>query len=143
MIIVSACLAGEECRYDGKANTIETIKELVAKGEALPVCPEVLGGLPTPRTKSECIGHSKVVSETGEDVTMYFVKGAEATLEIGEKHGANKAILKAKSPSCGCRCIYDGTFSGKLILGEGVTAALLRKNGYKLVNEVEFIERGI
>lgn len=144
MILVSACLAGEKCRYDGKCNTIESIKEMVEKGEAIPICPEVLGGLSTPRVKSECISTSPycVKNELGEDVTKEFMRGAKAAYNIGRVRGADHAILKSKSPSCGCEKIYDGQFAGKLIDGEGVTANYLRGKGYTVINEKDFEEGG-
>lgn len=148
MILVSACLVGVNCRYDGKNSCIETIKKLVDQGQALPVCPEVLGGLPTPRPKAEIrplIHQVKVINEKGYDVTKAFNTGADKTLAIAKKYGATVAVLKSKSPSCGCHQIYDGTFSGSLIKGSGLTAELLKHNGIKVMNEKEFMkwqERG-
>lgn len=139
MYIVSSCLAGVECRYNGKGYDYEKIKELVKNGRAVLACPEVLGGLPTPRVPSEIIkddkGNLKVVDKEGKDVTKEFVVGAQKTLEIAKAAGATKAILKSKSPSCGYCFIYDGTFSGNLVEGNGLTADLLAKNGIEIYSE--------
>ena len=135
--MVSACLAGTPCRYDGRSNLCPEIAALVERGEAVPVCPEVLGGLPTPRTPSEQ-RDGRVVSATGRDVTDAFVSGAEAALYIAEKYGCCAAVLKARSPSCGCGRIYDGTFSHTLVDGDGLFAALLRKKGFQLFTEETF-----
>ncbi len=135
--MVSACLAGTPCRYDGRSNLRPEIAALVERGEAVPVCPEVLGGLPTPRTPSERKGES-VVSATGDDVTGAFAAGAEAALYIAEECGCSAAVLKARSPSCGCGRIYDGTFTHTLIDGDGLFAALLRRKGFQLFTEETF-----
>lgn len=139
--IVSACLAGFPCRYDGKAQTDPAVQELVRSGKARPVCPECLGGLPTPRMSAEIAdgsgedvlaGNARVIARSGndeKDVTEAFVNGAEKALSIAKRCGASKAILKANSPSCGCGMIYDGTFSGRKKKGNGVAAALLLSNG--------------
>lgn len=135
--VVSACLAGTPCRYDGGSNLRPEIAALVEKGEAVPVCPEVLGGLPTPRTPSEQ-KDGRVLSATGEDVTEAFSSGAEAALYIAEEYGCSAAILKARSPSCGCGRIYDGTFTRTLVDGDGLFAALLRKKGFQIFTEETF-----
>ncbi|MZQ74993.1 MAG: DUF523 domain-containing protein [Peptoclostridium sp.] len=139
MYIISSCLAGISCRYDGKSSENQYVIELVKQGNAMPVCPELLGGLPVPRTCCEIIrnesGEQRVVSSEGQDFTREFAAGAEKTLEIARIIGATKAILKSKSPSCGCGLIYDGTFSGRLIEGNGLTAELLMKNGIEVINE--------
>ena len=135
--MVSACLAGTPCRYDGRSNLRPEIAALVERGEAVPVCPEVLGGLPTPRTPSEQ-RDGRVISATGRDVTDAFVSGAEAALYIAEEYGCCAAVLKARSPSCGCGRIYDGTFSHTLVDGDGLFAALLRKKGFQLFTEETF-----
>ncbi len=130
MIIVSACLAGYRCRYDGKICPDEAIVDLVGRGEAIPVCPEMMGGLPCPRIPSERTADgTRVVTREGGDVTDAFTLGAEETLRLACLYGCEKAILKARSPSCGCGQVYDGTFSGTLRSGDGVTAQLLRENG--------------
>lgn len=135
--MVSACLAGTPCRYDGRSNLRPEIAALVENGEAVPVCPEVLGGLPTPRTPSERQG-DRVMSAEGDDVTGAFSAGAEAALYIAEECGCSAAVLKARSPSCGCGRIYDGTFTHTLIDGDGLFAALLRKKGFQLFTEETF-----
>ena len=135
--VVSACLSGIPCRYDGRSNLRPEIAELVRRGEAVPVCPEVLGGLPTPRTPSERKG-DRVVAATGEGVTQALCSGAEAALYIAEEYGCCAAVLKARSPSCGCGRIYDGTFSRTLVDGDGLFAALLRKKGFQLFTEETF-----
>lgn len=143
-IIVSACLAGCPCRYDGKAQTNKDAAMLVAEGKAVPVCPECMGGLPTPRVPAEIAGGSgedvlsgkaRVIASDGKvrlDVTDAFVKGAEKALQAALEAGADEAILKANSPSCGFGTIYDGTFSGARKDGNGVAAALLSANGIKV-----------
>lgn len=141
MYIVSACLAGIKCRYDGRANTNERIKKLVEEGKAIPVCPEVLGGLPTPRTPCEIIdnnGRIKVINKNEIDCTEEFLEGAKKALAIGQIVGVKKAILKSKSPSCGNGEIYDGSFSGKLIKGQGVTTKLFIDNGIEVYTEKNF-----
>lgn len=135
--IVSACLCGENCRYDGKSTLSENIKRLVDEEKAIMVCPEVDGGLPIPRHPCE-IRNSKVVNNNNEDKTEEFVSGAKKVLELAKKHNIKKAILKEKSPSCGSSFIYDGTFSRKLIKGQGITTELLRKNGIAVISDEEF-----
>ena len=131
---VSACLCGFPCRYDGKSKPDERIKALYEEGRALPVCPEKLGGLTTPRTPCEII-NGRVISSDGEDRTNEYLLGSQKVLELCKKHGIKKAILKQNSPSCGSTHIYDGTISGTLIEGEGCLAALLRKNGIEVTGE--------
>jgi uncharacterized protein YbbK (DUF523 family) len=144
VILVSACLLGVNCKYNGGNNKNTDIEKLLASGEALPVCPEQLGGLPTPRPAAEITGgtgadvldgKARVLNKEGKDVTEYFTKGAYETLKIARLTGAKKAVLKSKSPSCGCKTIYDGSFTGKLIKGSGVTAELLRRNGIEVTEE--------
>ena len=130
MIIVSACLAGYRCRYDGKVNPDPQIVDLVKNGKAVPVCPEMMGGLPCPRVPAERTADGRrVVMRDGTDVTEAFMRGASETLRIAELYGCDCAILKARSPSCGKGTVYDGTFSGTLKTGNGVTAELLMQNG--------------
>ena len=130
MIIVSACLAGYRCRYDGEIKPDQKIVSLVKSGQAVPVCPEMAGGLPCPRIPSERTADGeRVLAKDGKDVTDAFLLGAEEALRIARLYGCTHAILKAKSPSCGCGEIYDGTFSGTLRKGNGVTAELLMQNG--------------
>jgi len=136
MKICSACLLGIKCRYDGKSKRNKKILELAKKEILIPVCPEQLGGLPTPREPAEQKG-KKVITKLGKDVTKKFKKGARQVLKIAKLFGVREAILKQRSPSCGCGQIYDGTFSGKIIKGNGVTAALLKRNGIKVISEEE------
>jgi len=136
MKLVSACLAGMKTRYDGKAKPHPKVMEMVRKGEAVPVCPEQLGGLTTPRPAAEII-NGRVFNCEGRDVTEALAKGAEKGLEIAKKAGCREAILASRSSSCGCGEIYDGTFSGKIRKGDGVFAALLKKNGIKVKTEKE------
>ena len=141
--LVSACLAGCKCKYNGESNEIKVIVEMVERGQAIPVCPELLGGLDTPRASCEIIteemGNRKVISCEGKDLTKEFSLGAKKTLLIGKTKGITKAILKSKSPSCGYKFIYDGTFSGKLIPGNGFTTDLLIKNGIEVFSENDII----
>lgn len=134
--MISACLLGVNCKYDGGNNRLpdETIGKLVSQYELIPVCPECYGGLTTPRTPSERLG-DRVVSKTGVDVTAQFNKGAEAALYLARLFNVKTAILKANSPSCGSGTIYDGTFTGTLSGGDGVTAELLKAHGIKIMNE--------
>jgi uncharacterized protein YbbK (DUF523 family) len=135
-VIVSACLSGLKCRYDGAAKPCEAVIRLVAEGQAIPVCPEQLGGLPTPRLPAERVGE-RVLRKDGVDLTAEFQLGAEEAFKLVQMTGARKAILKAKSPSCGCGKIYDGSFTGTLVPGDGVFAALCRQHGIELLTEEE------
>lgn len=135
-ILVSACLLGENCKYNGLNNKNEDVLRFLEDKEWVSVCPEVLGGLSTPRNPSEIAGE-KVVQKDGTDVTAFFEKGAKKTCEIAEKFGAKLAILKAKSPSCGCGSVYDGTFTGKLISENGITAQKLLEMGIAVKNEFD------
>ncbi len=141
--LASACLLGERCRYDGESKPNKEVILLSKKEELIAVCPELLGGLQTPRSPSEIVGgdgndvlegRANVVSKDGRDVSQNFVRGARAVLEVAQKEGITKTLLKANSPSCGCGKIHDGTFSGKLKTGDGVTTALLKKNGIEVVS---------
>lgn len=136
-ILISRCLLGCPCRYDGKDNLIDDIKEKLKDHVLVDICPEVDGGMTIPRPPSE-ISNSRVVNIKGEDVTTYFEKGAEIALKKAQDNEIKIAILKSKSPSCGHGKIYDGTFSKKLIRGNGICADLLEKNGIKIFNEEEF-----
>lgn len=137
-ILVSACLAGYPCRYDGKSKPVPEIVRLVEEGKAIPFCPEVEGGLPTPRVPAEIRGE-RVVTRDGRDVTDAYRKGAAKALDLMEKEGLSQAVLKAKSPSCGVGEIYDGSFSGKTIPGDGVTASLLKAAGRRVLTEDTFL----
>ncbi len=144
MILVSACLLGINCKYSGGNNKIQGIQELLKDEILIPVCPEQLGGLETPRNPSEIIlinGKKNVVDKKGNDVTLQFIKGGEETLKIAKMYNIEKAILKSNSPSCGCGSIYDGTFSGRLVKGDGITAALLKSNNIKIYNETNYLEK--
>ena len=142
--MVSACLAGIRCSFDGKNRLNKYAKRLHMHGDALAVCPEVLGSLPVPRQRSEITGGSgkdvldnkaRVITLKGTDVTGNFIKGARSALKLAKKHKIKKAILKSKSPSCGPGVIYDGTFSGILKKGDGVLAAVLRQNKIMIYDE--------
>ena len=137
MKLCSACLLGIRCRYDGKNKANKKIIKLSEKETLIPVCPEQLGGLPTPRKSSEQRG-DKVITESGRDVTKNFKKGAKEVLRLAKLLGVKEAILKQNSPSCGCGKIPDGSFSGRTIKGDGVTAVLLKKNGINVLTEDDF-----
>lgn len=137
-IPVSACLAGVRCRYHGGSSDNEGIRTLVEGGGAVPVCPEELGGLGTPRPRAQIVGgdgfdvldgRAKVIDEHGRDVTVYFLRGAEAALQVAFASGAKKAVFKEKSPSCGSTVTYQ---NGRLVKGLGVTAAFLRRHGIEV-----------
>lgn len=137
MILISACLVGVNCKYNGSNNLDEKIKKLFKEGHAILVCPEQLGGLSTPRVPCEIVDYNKktVVNKFGKDVSEEFLKGANETLKITKELGINIAILKQRSPSCGFGEIYDGTFSGNIKKGNGITANLLLQNGIKIFTE--------
>lgn len=135
---VSACLLGEPCRYDGKAQPSGEIQALAASHVLVPICPEQLGGLPTPRTPSEIQPDGRIVDRNGLDRTEAFRAGAREALEIAREHGCTCAILKSRSPSCGVREIYDGTFTGTTVAGRGIAAAMLGDAGLALFDENDF-----
>lgn len=147
MILVSACLIGVNCRYDGSNNlSTDVLEFLREKGCFIACCPELLGGLAIPRGPYEITGgtgidviegKAEVILDKGERVTVEFLKGARRTLKIAEQNHVDLAVLRSRSPSCGIGWIYDGTFSSALIEGDGVTAALLRREGVKLVSDEE------
>lgn len=139
MIIVSACLLGLACRYDGSEKRHEGVCRHLDGKQYVPVCPEQMGGLPTPRPPAEIIG-DRVVNREGEDVTEAFHRGAMETLKLARMVGATQAILKANSPSCGNACVYDGTFSKVLREGKGVTAILLEREGVTVRSEQDIEE---
>lgn len=132
MILVSACLCGINCKYNGKNNYNKKIFNLVKEGKAIPICPEQLGGLSTPRIPSE-IKDGRVINKEGIDVTENFKKGALEVLELCKKLNINKVILKSKSPSCGKGLIYSGDFDGKLVEGNGILTELLLKNDIEVI----------
>ena len=135
-ILVSACLLGEACRYDGKSKPVQAVINLSKKYELIPVCAEVLGGLPTPRIGAEIVGN-RVIRQDGCDVTKEYQNGAMAALKIAKENNCKIAILKSKSPSCGKYCIYDGTFTRTLIEGQGILCRLLLENGIRVLDETE------
>jgi uncharacterized protein YbbK (DUF523 family) len=135
--LVSACLCGIPCRYNGKSSRDKKVEKLVRKGEAIPICPEILGGLSVPRTGVDIVdgwdvlsGIASVRSKTGEDLTPFLLRGAFASLKIAKRFGISKALMKQRSPSCGCGWIKR---RGKLKKGDGVTAALFKKEGIEVV----------
>ena len=130
-ILVSACLIGKPCRYDGRHQLREEVTVLHEEGMTVAVCPEEMGGLPTPRTPAERQG-DKVVDKNGVDVTAQYEDGANKALEVALKHGVKEAMLKSKSPMCGCSRIYDGTFTGQTKEGHGVFAEKLLAAGIEI-----------
>lgn len=136
--LVSACLAGENCTYSGRNKLCPEVRKLVEEGLAVAVCPELAGGSGVPRERCEITGgdgndvlekRARVITVSGADISEALISGAQKTLETARQYKVEAAILKSKSPSCGCGSIYDGTFRGVLIKGDGVTTAMLRKNG--------------
>jgi len=136
MKLVSGCLIGVKCNCYGTARPNKKLIEMFKMGELLPVCPEMLGGLLSPREPAEIKG-KKVVTKSGKDVTKEFAKGAKEVMALVKKYNIKEAILKARSPSCGSGKIYDGTFSGKLTDGDGVLASILKRKGIKIITEEE------
>jgi uncharacterized protein YbbK (DUF523 family) len=149
-ILVSRCLLGHRVRYDGGASgPFDQLQRWLDEGRVVPLCPEVAGGLPTPRAAAEIPGgqgaqvlegKASVMTAEGEDVSAQFLSGAYQALELVQQHGIRIAILKANSPSCGNLLTYDGTFSGVKVSGEGVTAALLKRNGVQVFSELELAD---
>lgn len=133
-LLVSACLLGVGCRYDGKSNQLPQYKRLLKEHTCIPICPEQLGGLPTPRCPAERLG-GKIVTEDGRDVTEQFLRGTAEALRLCDLYHCKAALLKERSPSCGSGQIYDGSFSGTLTDGWGTAAALLREHGVCVVGE--------
>ena len=139
-ILVSACLLGINCKYSGGNNQNEKVLEYIKDKEVIPVCPEIMGGLSTPRPPSEII-NDKVMNNLNQDVTQQYKKGAEETLKLAKLFNVKKALLKAKSPSCGKSYIYDGTFSSTLIEGNGITTKLLIENGIEVITEKDLEDK--
>jgi uncharacterized protein YbbK (DUF523 family) len=149
-ILVSRCLLGHRVRYDGGASgPFDQLQSWLDEGRVVPLCPEVAGGLPTPRAAAEIPGgqggevldgQASVLTTEGEDVSAQFLSGACQALELVRQHGIRIAVLKANSPSCGNLLTYDGTFSGVKVRGEGVTAALLKRHGVQVFSELELAE---
>ena len=149
-VLISACLLGVKCRHNGRDSKSEEVMQRVEGDELIPVCPEQLGGLSTPRPPAEIVGGdgadvldgcASVITVEGEDKTGEFLGGAHQTLEIAKSQNATHAVLKSRSPSCGCGRIYDGTFTGELGDGDGVTAALLRRHGIQVITEADLETR--
>ena len=136
-IVVSACLLGEPCRYDGRSKPCEAVIRLGERHELIPVCPEVMGGLLTPRPPAELQADGRVMNREGIDVSAAYRKGAEETLRVAREQGCEMALLKEKSPSCGNGHIYDGSFTGTLIPGQGMTARLLTQHGICVLGETD------
>ncbi len=142
MIVCSACLVGMACKYNGKNNNVdERVVQLVKEGKAVPVCPEMLGGLEVPRIPSEIKG-DKVIMADGKDVSEAFEKGAQMALAITEAIKADTAILMPRSPSCGSDYIYDGQFCRRLIKGDGVFVRLLKNEGIKVYQPDAYFKEG-
>ncbi|WP_130889105.1 MULTISPECIES: DUF523 domain-containing protein [unclassified Pseudomonas] len=152
-ILVSRCLLGHRVRYDGGASgPFDLLEQWIEEGRVVPLCPEVAGGLPTPRAAAEIPGGqggevldgtAAVITTDGEDVSAQFLEGARRALELVQKHGIRVAVLKANSPSCGNLLTYDGTFRGVRVSGEGVTAALLKRHGVRVFSELELAEAAV
>jgi len=149
MILVSSCLAGLKVRYNGTDSLDDRISKLIEENKAFTVCPELLGGFSTPRQPAEIIGgdgedvldgKAKVVEKGGKDVTKLYLTGAYETLDIAKKMNATLVVLKENSPSCGSSMIYNGDFKGNKIVGNGVTSALLKRNGIQVLSEEQFVE---
>lgn len=147
--LISACLANLPVRYDGKGYYFEKISELLQNQQAITVCPEILGGLATPRLAAEIVngtaqdvlnGIAQVIDSQGNDVTQAFIDGAQKALEIAKKYQVSIVVLKENSPSCGSNFIYDGTFSGTKISGLGITASLLRQHDFQVISEDDFLK---
>lgn len=135
-LLISACLLGIPCRYDGQSKPIPAAAGLKDKYTLLPVCPECMGGLSTPRSPCEIVG-SRVCTQTGKDCSAAYRLGAERVLALAKQQGCSLALLKARSPSCGAGQIYDGSFTKTLVPGNGITADLLLKNGITVFNETQ------
>ena len=140
-IMVSACLAGENCKYNGGNNRNEKVLRMIADSEAVTICPEQMGGLPTPRVPSE-ICNGVVMTKDGRNVDREFKAGAAKCLELALREKPDLIVLQSRSPSCGVKQHYDGTFSGRLEDGPGVTAELLMKHGFRCI-DVEDIQTGL
>ncbi|MGG3805373.1 DUF523 domain-containing protein [Metabacillus fastidiosus] len=147
MILVSSCLAGFEVRYNGSHSLNNKVQDLINSGRAIAVCPELMGGFSTPREPAEIVGgtaedvlngRAKVIEKSGRDVTELYLKGAYETLKKAKDIGITTVVLKEYSPSCGSKMIYNGKFENEKIVGNGVTSALLLKNGIKVISEEEF-----
>lgn len=141
MILVSACLCGINCKYNGGNNYNQKVFELVKEGKAIPICPEQLGGLQTPRNRAEIKiidGKKHVIDDKNNNLTENFEKGAKEVIELAKKLNIKKAILQARSPSCGTEKIYSGNFDGKLVHGDGILAELCIKNGIEVISSEDY-----
>ena len=138
-ILISACLTGEKCRYDGNSNPNAELIDLLEGDKLIPVCPEVEGGLPVPRPPAEIRG-DRVLRENGEDVTRAFKEGARICTMKGTEVQVSLAILKSRSPACGCGQIYDGSFSGKLVDGDGIFTRSLKAEGIQCISDEDFLD---
>lgn len=148
--LISACLIGQAVRYDAKHCRVDPLHALVEQQRAVVICSELAGGLSTPRAAAEIVGGdglavlrglAKVIDQQGVDVSRAFIEGAYQTLKLAQKYQVSHVILKANSPSCGSQYIYDGSFSGNKIPGQGVTAALLNRYGFQVMTEQEFLQQ--
>lgn len=148
--LISACLIGENVRYDAKNCLQQQLKQLIEQQKAVYICPEVTGGLSIPRLAAEIqggdgmdvwTGKAKVITAAGQDVSAEFIQGAKATLALAKQHQVTHVILKSNSPSCGSTLIYDGSFTGQKIQGVGVTTALLQQHGFVVMTENEFLSQ--
>lgn len=133
-VLVSACLCGLPCRYDGSVAPLPAALDLVRQGRAIPVCPEQLGGLPTPRPAIE-LRDGRACAKDGRDLTDEVSRGSQASADLARLAGCRAALLKARSPTCGSGRIYDGSFSGRLVPGDGMLAALLREQGLIILSD--------
>uniref|UniRef100_UPI003217D2E9 DUF523 domain-containing protein n=1 Tax=uncultured Draconibacterium sp. TaxID=1573823 RepID=UPI003217D2E9 len=141
MYLISSCLTGVNCRYNGTSNTLEKLNKLIKEGKAIALCPEILANLKIPRESCEIVlkdGQKHVIGKSKKDYTQAFLSGAQKTLEICQVAGIKKAVLQSRSPSCGYGKIYDGTFGNKLINGNGITAELLESNGITITTEEDW-----
>ena len=138
-VLMSACLLGVNCRYSGDGKLMEGVERLMEIAEIIPVCPEILGGLTTPRVPAERVG-DRVIARDGTDVTMQYQRGARESLHLAQLFGAKYALMKERSPSCGYGVIYDGTFTGNFRSGNGAASELLSENGIRIYGESRFEE---
>lgn len=138
-VLVSACLIGRRCRYDATSKYDEALLEALARCEIVPICPEVEGGLPCPRPASEMSSDGRVFDVEGCDVTDAYRRGAARAVAAARGNGCALAVLKAKSPACGSGLVYDGSFSGRLVDGDGAAARMLRASGVAVVDETTFV----
>lgn len=138
-VLISACLLGVSCRYDGLSKPLDTkiIENLRSRYHLIPICPEIFGGLPTPRIPAEIQADRRVLRKDGKDITDEYKKGAKEALRLAKLFDCKLSILKERSPSCGSGVIYDGSFTGNKINGDGITAELLKKEGIRIIGESE------